>query len=233
MNKFKKIREKLKNDYMLFQNYGFNFAKDDFELQFIYRNPKSEKTKKKIRIKHERVIKYLKSNYLEYIERNRKETDESEYIEENCNIYIFWWQGFENAPDIVKSCLNSVKNNRGMHKIILIDKNNYDQYIKLPDYIIDKLNKNIISLTHFSDILRVSLLYKYGGIWLDATIFLKNVLDKSIYNYKLYTVKHQLYKDFHVCRGMWTDSCFMAGKNNLLMKYLRNFFLNIGKKKII
>jgi mannosyltransferase OCH1-like enzyme len=41
----------------------------------------------------------------------------------------------------------------------------------LPEYIIKKHKAGYITATHFSDILRVYLLYVYGGVWFDATVF--------------------------------------------------------------
>ena len=40
----------------------------------------------------------------------------------------------------------------------------------MPSYILKKLNKKYISLTHFSDLLRLELLLKYGGAWIDSTV---------------------------------------------------------------
>lgn len=42
---------------------------------------------------------------------------------------------------------------------------------------------------HFSDIVRENLLYKYGGIWMDATIYMTSPFPDTIYNYDYYTIK--------------------------------------------
>lgn len=47
---------------------------------------------------------------------------------------------------------------------------NYQEYTNLPDFIIEKWKKGQISNAHFADMLRVDLLCRHGGIWLDATI---------------------------------------------------------------
>ena len=41
----------------------------------------------------------------------------------------------------------------------------------MPEHIIKKWEKGYITFAHFSDILRIELLSKYGGLWLDSTIF--------------------------------------------------------------
>lgn len=43
-------------------------------------------------------------------------------------------------------------------EIIVITKDNF------PNYIIEKFNKGNISIQQFSDIIRVYLMYNYGGI---------------------------------------------------------------------
>lgn len=86
-------------------------------------------------------------------------------------IWIFWWQGMDNAPLVVQKCYDSVKRNFPDWKITVLTADNYQDYVSFPDYIEEKRNKGIISLTHFSDLMRLELLIKYGGLWLDATVF--------------------------------------------------------------
>lgn len=47
-----------------------------------------------------------------------------------------------------------------------------------------KWNKGIINNANFSDVLRVEILSKYGGIWLDATVYctgstIKELIEKN------------------------------------------------------
>lgn len=87
-------------------------------------------------------------------------------------IWIFWWQGIDNAPDLVKVCFASVTRYLSNDwDIILLTKDNYKEYVSFPDFILKKFDKGVITLTHFSDLLRLELLIQYGGMWLDATVF--------------------------------------------------------------
>lgn len=105
------------------------------------------------------------NKFLNKLVLNKFEKKEFNYI------WVFWYQGIENAPDLVKKCINSIKKNFTDKKIILITKENFKEYIDMPEYILKKVDKGIISITHFSDIIRLALLVKYGGLWLDATVF--------------------------------------------------------------
>jgi len=89
--------------------------------------------------------------------------------------YIFtsWLQGEDNAPEIVKACINSWRRLPNK-KVVVIDKNKINQYITLPDHINEKWEKGLISNAHYSDILRTGILLKYGGCWVDATVFLSS-----------------------------------------------------------
>lgn len=94
--------------------------------------------------------------------------------------WVFWYQGFENSPEIVQACKRSVERNLKGFKIILLSSDNLFDYVELPDFIRQKFEKKIIPITQFSDIVRVYLLYFYGGLWLDATIFLTSNLPATI-----------------------------------------------------
>ena len=97
-------------------------------------------------------------------------------------IYILWFQGFENAPDIVKNCVNSWKYYNPDWNIILLDNNNLNQYIDLKELNLDFSNTNILDC-HKSDIIRIILLKKYGGLWCDSTVFCNRPLNTWLENY--------------------------------------------------
>ena len=88
------------------------------------------------------------------------------------NIYLCWLQGIDNAPDLYKATINSVKKNCNNHNIIIINKTSLYKYVKFPSFILEKYNKNVISNTHFSDLLRLELLINYGGTWIDASVLI-------------------------------------------------------------
>ena len=109
-------------------------------------------------------------------------------IDEDSPIWMMWYQGLEEAPPIVLSCFQSVIENRAKHPVYILSKYNLDKYIHLPNYIIKKFNKGIFTITHFSDIVRMALLYKYGGYWIDSTYLITKPLadiKTSFYTLKL------------------------------------------------
>lgn len=86
-------------------------------------------------------------------------------------IWIFWDSGFENAPELCKICLNSWINKNKKWEIRQLNSKNIKDYIYT-----DNISDNLTVQTK-SDIYRVELLKKYGGAWVDATVYCLDSLD--------------------------------------------------------
>lgn len=97
-------------------------------------------------------------------------------------IWVCWLQGMENGPDIVKVCFNSLQVHLSNREIILITEKNYRDYVAFPEIIQRKIDLGIIKGAHMTDLLRLELLIKYGGTWIDATVL---CTDSSIPSYML------------------------------------------------
>lgn len=101
-------------------------------------------------------------------------------------IWLCWLQGYENAPLIVQKCKESVLKHNMKYKIVVIDNTNVDDYISIPLHIKTKHDQGIIPHAHYSDFIRVSLLAKYGGTWIDSTIFMSDSLPNYVTNPDLF-----------------------------------------------
>lgn len=146
----------------------------------IVRLAVNNKLLKKMRKKNKKIINEFKK----YKVVSEKNEEISNYI------WVCWFQGLEYAPEIVKKCYKSLEKNIKNKKIILITKKNYSEYVTLPEYIVDKYEKNIISQAHFADLIRLELLIKYGGTWIDSTVFCSSdkipsyMLDSDLFLFK-------------------------------------------------
>lgn len=85
-------------------------------------------------------------------------------------IWVCWLQGLDKAPLIVQKCFASIKKNVHNREIVLLTEVNYREYVTFPDFIQKKIDLGIISGAHMTDLLRLELLEKYGGTWIDATV---------------------------------------------------------------
>jgi hypothetical protein len=90
-------------------------------------------------------------------------------------LWQLWLQGIDQVPPIIKNCFKSVDYFLGAHfEIKRLGDSQISDFITLPQHILDKYKNGIISHAHFSDIVRNELLLAYGGLWLDATVFISN-----------------------------------------------------------
>lgn len=81
-------------------------------------------------------------------------------------IFIYWAQGFDEAPPIVRLCQEEVRRHHRPEDVMLLDGNNYRDLVELPAVALGKLSDDA---TRLSDVLRLELLFQRGGMWLDAT----------------------------------------------------------------
>ena len=105
-------------------------------------------------------------------------------------VWICWWQGIDDLPEIVRACIASIKRNLPASKTSLriITLENCGRYVTFTDDIVSKFNEGKISFTHLADTLRVELLYRYGGLWIDATYFVSKPIPESFFDQDFYTV---------------------------------------------
>ena len=119
-----------------------------------------------------KVFSKLSKKYMSVLKKFDSEYSAEKYPQSKSNkVWVFWMQGMDNAPALVQRCYQSLRENLKDREIILITEKNLNEYVQFPEYIKDKLNRGIITYTHLSDLLRVELLIRYGGTWLDSTVF--------------------------------------------------------------
>ncbi|MDE5947156.1 MAG: capsular polysaccharide synthesis protein [Oscillospiraceae bacterium] len=118
------------------------------------------KLKKKLRKKYKQKISDFVNNY-----KFKKSENKSK------KVWVCWFQGIEQAPPLVQKCYQSLKEHLTDREIVLITENNYQEYVQFPEHIQKKIDSGIISKTHMSDLLRLELLLRYGGTWIDSTVY--------------------------------------------------------------
>lgn len=141
-------------------------------------------------------------------------------------VWVCWWQGEDEAPELVKTCIASIKKNipediAGLH-IITLD--NVGKYITLPSWIIEKFEAGKISLTHLSDILRMGLLYRYGGMWIDATYFISDKIPKEVFQKGVFYTQRMDKTMWRadITQGRWAGNVMRGEKGNVLFRFALN-----------
>lgn len=121
--------------------------------------------------KHRMILyRRFKKKYLARCTKDRS-WENKQKANNKDTVWVMWLQGMDNAPEIVKKCIASQKKHMPDKKFVFLDKDNISDYVQLPDYIGRKWKKGIIGNAQYSDLVRNELLIKYGGYWIDSTVF--------------------------------------------------------------
>ncbi|MCL2066579.1 MAG: capsular polysaccharide synthesis protein [Treponema sp.] len=173
------------------------------------------------------MINWLSNNFNYFISEYKKEEIAPPVSGIPKQIWICWWDGIDSMPPIVRACYNSVLRNTGDFCITVISKFNYNEFISIPGYILEKVNSGIMTITHFSNIIRMSLLGKYGGLWLDATILVTGKIDFE--NLSFFTIRGDFGGE-DVPKRRWTGNCIGGASNIILFNFIREFLFEYWKK---
>lgn len=169
------------------------------------------------------LVEKFDENALDTIKNQNKKSDSL------WNVWCCWWQGEEMMPELVKLCNQQLKkmiSNQNV-KLNILTLDNYKEFVTISQDIIDKFEENKITMTEMSDILRVNLLYEYGGLWLDSTVFLTKPLDKHFissifYSQRMYDPDKWKYE---ACKGRWSGFIVSGCQYNPIFKYLNDCFI--------
>ena len=136
------------------------------------------------------IVKWnnLKKNFQEYdsylyLKKYYKKlqyNDSDSQLDHHKTIWICWFQGLEQAPELVKKSVESVRTYCNEYKVVVLTHKNLHEYVNIPNYIQEKYENGIISIAHYSDVLRLILLIQHGGVWIDATVLLTEKIPKDI-----------------------------------------------------
>lgn len=150
-----------------------------------------------------------------------------EKLDDTSPIYVMWWTGEETMPPVVKLCYKNLCGNAKRHSIVLITKNNI--YTLFPSItrqikeIESKYNERKVCIQHLSDLIRLLIISKIGGIWIDATVFVtpnwdNNLIGKAFYSGRRTPTFADSGKS--ITAGQWTSYFIASVKENPLIEFL-------------
>jgi hypothetical protein len=185
--------------------------KAKIDIQLMNRNGYYESPQIKLNLlkKHEVMNKYFQKNFTDFIHSYNFDFSNMENSSnyKNC-IWVCWWQGIDNAPEVVKKCIESIRKNANGYEVIIITEENYRSFAKIPAWLQKKKSEGIISRTHYSDFLRLELLAEHGGIWLDSTFYCTNLNFEDYFNMPVWTIKRPNYGHASVACGNFANYSF-------------------------
>ena len=219
-SKFNKLR-------ILKKNFGLQYT-ISYINAYIYMRIFKKKT-----VLYRVIENYLEREFADLIENCRTKTDIGT-ITDDYKIWVCWLQGEDKMPEVVKLCYKNLCNKLKDKTIVLITFDNLKDYLEIPDYIYNKYESGKMLPAHFADIIRCGLLVKYGGMWIDSTIFVTDsikqhldIFDSKFYTHKLNGMSNEKYYSAY----RW--STFLIGtkyKNNDVMSLMYEFLLKYWGK---
>lgn len=191
------------------------FTEKSIQKKF-YKNKMNEEQKELIN--HFFYYSYLKKKYNKWLQNQDIDLSFNKPNETKI-IWWCWFQGEENAPLICKKCLSSIRKFLPDYEIKIITEENMFSIVQIPDFIKEKYYKGLISKTHLSDILRICLLFEYGGAWLDSTIYLTDNIS-DLLKLPLFYFKNYDRGNPAIIASNWFIS---STKNHPFIKLLKDF----------
>ena len=163
------------------------------------------------------------------VEEYRQKTDEAEPMTGKIPVWCCWWQGIEQMPEIVRMCHERLKQvlpeDKAELHIITLD--NYKDYVDIPAHILEKFEKKIITMTTMSDVLRFALLGKYGGYWLDATVFFTGDIPEEFFSGNFHCQRmaaDPVKVAREACKGNWCGFSMAGPKNSIVFQFMSDAF---------
>lgn len=229
---WQRILTEIKQFPKVYKNFGFKVARVTF-VDGLIPPGKSQKYIKTIENYIDKYIEPIIDKYIVQCE-NLNFSDVKNNNEDVVPVWCCWWQGVNNMPEIVKMCNDRLKEVIPINKaeLHMITWDNLSDYIEFPVHIKHQYNAGFISMTALSDILRVMLLSKYGGFWIDSTVLITGDFPKEYITNYFYTQRFHEIEDKwkrEACRGLWCGFLIAGSKDNPIFSYLTEAFIQWWK----
>lgn len=151
-------------------------------------------------------------------------------------IWTMWQQGENQMPETVKASVKTIKEfaeRSGCEFHLLTDKN-LEHFINIPKDITEKYKKKELSAAHYSDIIRFSILYQYGGIWMDATLFVSPYATVEMFEGEFFSLNHPPLNtnkmERTICDYKWSGFFLAGQKGKKHFKHIRDLYIYYVRK---
>lgn len=220
------------------KNWGFLLASYNliWWLCFYLRPPFALKISTwAIKKKTQLFDNYFNKNYYNII--NKYKQDIASTPSKYYNIWVFWGQGKESMPPLVNACYRQLKYFN--ENVTLITNKNITEYITLAPIIFSKVRNGTISWAHFSDIARTTLLAKYGGLWVDATVWVPERLPiQMLSNFEIFSPNGKVLQTnksvqfWTSFEWNWSTWCLWSSNSgNKLFSFVSSMLQAIGERE--
>ena len=228
MLRFQSIQEKIFRYHQILRHYGP-------KLTFAYYL--TQQTKKQYYdFSKELILNFaLKLRKEAKIDKSSDERKETTTEFPNI-IWTMWQQGEAQMPETVQASMKTIKNfaKRNDCEFYLLTDQNLADFINIPRNITEKYKKKELSAAHYSDIIRFSLLYQYGGIWMDATLFVSPYATVKMFEGDFFSLNHPPTYPEQMERTIgdfkWSGFFLAGQKGGSHFKHIRDLYLYYVRK---
>jgi hypothetical protein len=91
-------------------------------------------------------------------------------------VWMLWLQGWSQAPDIVRACLQTWKYHNPGWEIHALTNSSIPEFLDVTE-VLSPIAGKPVQHEALSDVIRIALLERYGGVWADATVYCLKPLD--------------------------------------------------------
>ena len=196
----------------------YNSFNQHFRFHYIHQNNIQES------LTEYKVLEKLRKKYSYVL----KEFDGVQYDEyPSDKIWTVWLQGYDYAPELSKVCISSVLNAFGEDRVTIITLDNIENYIHIPEHIIQKWKDGKISYVHLADYIQIALLAQYGGTWFDATVLVMNTTIPDYFMNSPFFVFSNEYRNTPLNISSWFMSSYANSKLlNAVKKLLEEYWMH-------
>ena len=183
---------------------------------------------------HSLVKNWLEREYADVIERwhdpsGRPDPSPKAQLDSRPKIWTLWYQGLDTAPEIIRQCVDSLRRGACGAELIVLDKDNMEDYVDIDPVLKRKVEAGTYSLTKLSNYVRLSLMYNYGGLWLDSTIWLNRNVDSfadQVFGRPFYSVRFSDAPDeSEAALGLWATYALGFCQKSPIAGFSRDFQL--------
>lgn len=153
-------------------------------------------------------------------------------------IWVFWGQGEDSMPELIRACYEQLVALNG-DAVTLVTNQNVHEFLDIPAVIYEKVERGAITWAHFSDIIRTSLLARYGGLWLDATVWTTRQFPfEEFGEMPFYSANGKVAVSSRAVRFWtsfqwnWSGWCLYASnKNEVLFSFVSEMLINLAQRE--
>lgn len=222
MGKLRKIHTRISNCRIDIKAFGLFVGLTNMMWPVIVHFPNGIRNiilRKKEQIVYSCIQKYCSEVIKKY--QNEELHPSLSNISWKAPVFVCWLQGENNAPLVVKRCVESIRKHIGSHPLYFVSADNYTEYVTLPSRVVQLWQNQQIGNAHFADILRCALLCEYGGCWIDATIWMSDDIKEDVFEYPFYSCR---FPDDgkYVTRNIWSNFFLAAQPQSVTMHFVRD-----------